>query len=380
MNQTATPDEADRHPATQVRRHLLIGTGAIARAHASAVAAERPRAAVTYAVDVDQTRAAEFAARHDVPRWGTDLAEALDTRPDLAHICTPPGSHVPLALQCLQAGVPVLLEKPPALSLAEMDELLAASEHTGVDVAVVFQHRFGPAGRRLSRLLAEGALGRPLVATCDTLWFRAPEYFAVPWRGKWEVEGGGPTMGHGIHQFDLLLTLMGRWSEVSAMAGRLARDTATEDVSTALVRFDNGALATLVNSLLSPRQTSALRIDTERATVEVEHLYGYTDTDWRLTPAPGEEAVLDLWQVGDGDVTSGHPHQLAEILNAMDAGEPLPVTLREARDTLELIAAIYASAFTGAIVRRGEIGPGHPFYTRMDGTGAPWCKTAEVES
>jgi len=59
---------------------------------------------------------------------------------DLAHICTPPGSHIPLAVQCLEAGVPVLLEKPPALSLAQIDELIAVSESTGVDVSAVFQH------------------------------------------------------------------------------------------------------------------------------------------------------------------------------------------------------------------------------------------------
>lgn len=362
-----------------VRRTLVVGTGAIAGAHASAVAHHGDRAAVAQAVDVDETRVEAFAERHGIASWGTDLAAALAERPDLAHVCTPPGTHVPLTVQCLEAGVPVLLEKPPALSLAEMDHLLEVSERTGVDVAVVFQHRFGGAAQHLRRLLADGALGRTHVATCDTLWFRAPEYFAVPWRGSWEIEGGGPTMGHGIHQFDLLLSLLGSWQEVTAMAARQARDTATEDVSLALVRFDDGALASIVNSLLSPRETSTIRVDTERATVEVEHLYGYRAEDWRFTPAPGQEDAADLWRWEDDGRGSGHTHQVGaifDVLDARDRGEdagPLPVSLREARDTLELVAAIYASAFTGQVVRRGDIGPGHPFYERMDGTGAPWA-------
>ncbi len=104
-------------------------------------------------------------------------------------------------------------------------------------------------------------MGRPLVAHCQTTWYRNAEYYAVPWRGRWESEGGGPAMGHGIHQMDLLLDLMGPWSEVRAMAGRLVHDVETEDVSTALVRFESGALATIVNSVLSPDEVSRIRID-----------------------------------------------------------------------------------------------------------------------
>ncbi|GAA2724333.1 Gfo/Idh/MocA family protein [Cellulomonas aerilata] len=366
------------------RRTLIIGTGAIADHHAHAVAQHGDRAVVVAGVDLDASRAQAFAAEHGLPAWGTDLATALagelptadggtTGRPDLAHICTPPGSHVPLALQCLEAGVAVLLEKPPALSLAEMDVLIKASRRTGVQASVVVQHRFGGAGLRAARLLASGQLGRPLVATCDTLWFRGPEYYAVPWRGRWDVEGGGPTMGLGIHQLDLLIALIGPWAEVTAMAARQARDTATEDVSTAVVRFENGALATIASSALSPRQTSHVRVDAERATVEVEHLYGYGDEHWTVTPAPGHEDVARLWATDEPSPDSGHVSQLAFVLDAMDAGEPVPVTLADARGSLELVAAIYASAFTGTRVRRGDIGPGHPFYERMDGTGAPWA-------
>ncbi|MFH9618411.1 Gfo/Idh/MocA family protein [Streptomyces pratensis] len=379
MNEPAPSSQEPLADAEPERCHLVVGTGGIAHAHAAAVAAHRGRAAVVSAVDIDSRRAEAFAAEHGIPHWGTDLAQALQERPDLAHVCTPPGSHVPLALQCIEAGVPVLLEKPPALSLAELDVLLEASGRTGVDVAVVFQHRFGAAGLRLRQLLREGALGRPLVAVCDTMWYRPPEYFAVPWRGKWDVEGGGPTMGHGIHQFDLLLALLGDWTEVSAMAARLARETATEDVSTALVRFDGGALATIVNSLLSPRETSVLRIDTELATVEVEHLYGYSEDDWTITPAPGHESVRDSLAAVAPDTRSCHADQVGAVLDAMDAGAPLPVPLREARDTMELVAAMYASAFTGKTVRKGEIVPGHPFYTRMDGASAPWAEDLSLE-
>lgn len=370
---------------TRLYRAAIVGTGGIANAHAEALAAAPDRIRLTHAIDVDPARASEFAARWSSPEQSviasTDLAEVLaSTRAageplDLVHICTPPQSHFALAAQVLAAGVDVLLEKPPTLSLAELDQLIALEELTGAHVGVVFQHRFGAGAQRLRALLAAepSPLGRPLVAVCNTLWYRDAEYFAAPWRGRWDTEGGGPTMGHGIHQFDLLLATLGPWSEVTAMAGRQARDTDTEDVSMAIVRFANGALATVVNSVVSPRQTSALRFDTEHATIELEHLYGYTDADWTFTPAPGYEELKELWTSDPDAAPSSHSSQVLAILDALDAGQPLPVSATQARGTIELVAALYASAFTGKPVHRGEIDDGHPFAVAMNGSGAAWA-------
>jgi predicted dehydrogenase len=302
-----------------------------------------------------------------------------EERLDLVHICTPPGTHVPLAIAAMRAGVPALVEKPTALSLAEMDELAEVQAETGVPVLTVFQHRYGPAAIRLRHLVATGALGRPLVATCETLWYRDDAYFAVPWRGRWEVEGGGPTMGHGIHQFDLLLSILGPWTEVTAMAARLSRPTNTEDVSMALARFDNGAMATVVNSVVSVRETSRLRFDFEHATVELEHLYGYREADWRFTPAPGHEGLAGLWTVGDEpDAESGHLLQIAAVLDAIAAGTEPGVSLAEARRTLEFAAATYASAFQGRPVSAGEIDAADPFHRGMDGGAVPWMPIKET--
>lgn len=352
----------------------VVGTGGIAAAHADNIAGLGDRAELVAAADVDRSRLDAFCDRWRVPGRHQDLRSLIDrARPDLVHLCTPPGLHKEQALTCLSAGVDVLCEKPPALSLADMDEMAAAEAAGGASFATVFQHRFGSGVARLRSAMAAGALGRPMVAVCDTLWYRPDSYFAVPWRGDWEAEGGGPTMGHGIHQFDLLLSVLGPWEEVTAVAARRARPTATEDLSCAIVRFADGTLATVTNSLLSPRQTSYLRFDFEHATVEVEHLYGYGDDDWRVTAAPGhEEQVATAWEAGPSGRRSGHGAQFAAVLDALEAGEAPPVTLPRSRDTVEFVAAVYASAFERRPVRRGEIGPGSPFHRRMRGDGPPW--------
>ncbi|MEU4423353.1 Gfo/Idh/MocA family oxidoreductase [Actinoplanes sp. NPDC024001] len=351
-------------------RAAVVGTGAIAAAHAQAIQDHPDRVRLTAVADLDADRARTFAEAWHAPAVATDLTALLaGGELDLVHLCTPPSTHAPLARQCLEAGVHVLVEKPPTLSLAELDELAEVSRDTGAHVATVFQHRFGAGAVRLRAMTAAGELGRPLLATCETQWFRDAAYFAVPWRGRWETEGGGPTMGHGIHQFDLLLSVLGPWEQVTAVAARRDRQVDTEDVSMAIVTFADGAVASVVNSVVSPRQTSRLRFDYEHATVELDHLYGYTDADWTVTPAPGHEI---RWEPDPGSPVSGHGGQLSAVLDALDTGAPPPVTLDETRRTMEFIAALYASAFTGAPVRRGEIGPDSPFAARMNGTGAPW--------
>jgi predicted dehydrogenase len=288
--------------------------------------------------------------------------------------------HIDQALECLAAGVHVLSEKPPALSLADFDRLETAQTQGGAQFSCVFQHRFGDASAAAQSLIGGGEFGRPLVARCDTLWYRPDTYWDLPWRGTWNAEGGGPTMGHGIHQFDLLLHLWGPWQEVSAFASKLARNTDTEDVSAAVVRFESGAIATVMNSVISPRETSQLRLDFERATLELEHLYGYDNGHWTLTPAPGSEELSELWQATGANIPSGHGAQYSVILARLAAGQVPPVSLAEAYPTMELAAAIYASSVTGKTISRNEIGEEHPFFTRMDGHLEPWTQAASEKT
>jgi predicted dehydrogenase len=352
----------------------VVGTGGIAGVQADNLRRLDGRARIVAVADVDSDRLAAFADAHAVPHRYGELETLLDNEsPDVIHLCTPPWLHREQAVRCLERGHTVLCEKPPALSLAELAAIAAAEAAGGGRFATVFQHRFGSGAASTRRLVGDPRLGRPLTAVCNTLWLRTDDYFTVPWRGRWETEGGGPTMGHGIHQFDLLLWLLGPWRRVVAVADRIARATATEDLSCAIVTFDSGAVATVVNSLLSPRQTSYLRLDFEHATVELEHLYGYGDSDWTVTPAPGhEEEVTGAWAEGTAGRPSGHAAQFAAVFDALEAGQPPPVTITDTRTTMELVAAIYASAFTGSPVDRGDIRPGSPFYDRMDGSGAPW--------
>ncbi|MEU3790052.1 Gfo/Idh/MocA family oxidoreductase [Streptomyces fructofermentans] len=367
-------------------RAAVVGTGGIASgSHLPALAAlaAEGEAEIVAAVDVDADAVKRFCAAGGVPHGYTDLDRMLaEQRPDLVCVCTPPALHREQTVAALRAGAWVWCEKPPVPSLADFD---AVQAHEGVEggpyAAVVFQHRFGSGARHVRRLIAERAMGRPLVAHCQTTWYRNADYYAVPWRGRWETEGGGPAMGHGIHQMDLLLDLLGPWSEVRAMAGRLVHDVQTEDVSTALVRFESGALATVVNSVLSPDEVSRIRVDCERATVELTHLYGHRNADWRVTPAPGVPAgEAAAWRDFGPDVPSSHLAQLRDLVASMRAGERPRSSGVDGRASLELVSALYKSAFTDTTVRAGGIGPGDPFHTALHGGAPGWAPPRHEEA
>ena len=351
----------------------VVGTGGIAAIHAGDLARLADRALITVAVDPDPHRLEAFCERWSVPRRFPSVEAMLEAipdsgLPDLVDLATPPGLHAAQSIACLDRNLTVLCEKPPALNLAELDEIAAAERAGSGRFAGIVQHRFGSGARTLRALVRDGRLGTPMTAVCHTLWFRPDDYFQVPWRGRWEVEGGGPTLGHGIHQMDLLISILGPWRRVVAVADRRARPTETEDVSAAIITFQNGAVATVVNSLVAPRETSYLRFDFEHATVELEHLYGYSDEDWQVTPVPGMEAAVEqAWRSHPSGVASGHRAQFTAVLDAIDAGSPPPVAIDELRSTMDLITSIYASAFTGRPVEAGEIGPGSPYYRHMHG-------------
>jgi predicted dehydrogenase len=262
----------------------------------------------------------------------------------------------------------------------------------------VFQHRHGSAGLRAADLLGRGVIGRPLVAVCETLWFRPLSYFDPEWRGTWVGEGGGPTLGHGIHQIDLLLHLLGPWRTIDATAVRLDRPVEFEDVSLASVVFESGAVATVINSLLSPRELSRIRIDTSGGTLEVNHVYGYSDKDWTFYPAPDatkaatlgldpgvrksaaaaaasssseDAAAADPWIASAGeDVPSNHEAQITHLVDDLLSGRPHSTTLASTRSTMEFVTALYASAITGATLHRCNLTPNHPFYKALNG-GTP---------
>jgi predicted dehydrogenase len=367
----------------------IVGCGTIARAHALSYQ-NNAHVELVGVVDIDPVRAAAFAAGYGTTAYRS-CHELVDHQPDLVSVATPPGNHTEVAVELLESRCSVLLEKPPTTNLADMDVLDDAEKQSSGSVYVVFQHRHGSGARRAHHLLQSGALGSPQVAVCETLWYRPDSYFLPEWRGNWAGEGGGPTLGHGIHQIDLLLHLMGSWETVDGRAARIARPVEFEDVSLAILTFANGAVGTVVTSLLSPRELSRIRVDTTGGTLEVNHVYGYSDADWSWTPAPdattaaslgrdpglpdaggaghrGSAGSEDIWAASAGtDRPSNHAAQIDQLVDDMLAGRRHDTTLASTRPTMEFITALYASSIKRETVHRRDLTSADRFYHSLNG-------------
>lgn len=351
----------------------VVGAGGIgAAAHLPAVTGLPDVAELVAIVDLDEGRRTEAGAKFGTQNLYADLALMLEEqKPDLVVVATPPHLHEPLAIQALEAGAWVFCEKPMTGSLESADRILAAEAATGNWCVTVSQFRYAGGSRQVRNALRDGRWGRPLLGVAHTSWYRGPEYWDIPWRGKFATEFGGATTTQAHHAIDLLLWLMGGdWASVSAIASTLSRPIEVEDASVATVQFADGALGTLLSTVLSHNQVTKLQVMAERATIDLDTLYMPMLDEWSLrqVDADGATQVVQGW-VEPEEPVQAHRAQLADILTHWRAGEQPELTVAEARSTLEFLTALYKSSHVGAPVHRGEIVAGDPFYSVLDAGG-----------
>lgn len=353
-------------------RIAVVGAGGIgAAAHLPAVTALPEECELVAIVDLDEARLSAAVEQFGPTRGYADIGEMLATeRPDITIIATPPHLHEPLAIQAMRAGSWVFSEKPLTGSLASADRLRAAEQQTGQWCVTVSQFRYSGGSRQVRDALASGRWGRPLVGIAHTSWYRGPDYWEAAWRGKFRTEFAGATTSQAHHAIDLLLSLMGSpWEAVSAFSDTLSRPIEVEDASVASVRFESGAFASMVSTVLSHNQETRVQVMAEHATVDLDTLYMPLLEEWsvRETGADGTRTIED-WATLEAPVQA-HRAQLANILAHWREGKAPELTVAEARETLEFLTALYKSAATGDRVLRGEIVAGDEFYEALDAAG-----------
>jgi UDP-N-acetyl-2-amino-2-deoxyglucuronate dehydrogenase len=229
---------------------------------------------------------------------------------------------------------------------------------------VISQHRFDTGLDELRRLLDSGALGALVLGETSTKWYRTQGYYdSAPWRGTWAMDGGS-LMNQGVHYVDLLRWCMGPVTEVTAVCATLAHQVEVEDTALAIVRFASGALGTIVSSTaVYPGFSQRLEITGTEGTVVVEDGRIVSRALRAGPPGPGEPgrpadhvtasagpAAADAAAHPGGIDPASHAAQIADLLRAIDQGRQPSVTGQSARDTLEIVCAVYQSARDGRTV------------------------------
>jgi predicted dehydrogenase len=314
--------------------------------------------------DLNEERLTSVADEFAVPRRSTSFDEVLVMGDvDIVDICTPPTLHFPQAMAALAAGKQVICEKPLVGSLAEVDQLAAAEARSAGRVMPVFQYRYGNGLQKAKRIIDLGLAGKPYLGTVETAWLRDADYYSVPWRGCWETELGGALLTHAIHSHDILSYLMGNVASVFARTATRVNPIEVEDCAVASLALESGALASLAATLGSAKEISRLRLCFEHVTFESSLApYAPGDDPWQIIPTSPEAGARFAAALKDWiPVASRFEGLMASYHQALETAGPLPVTLADARCSLELITALYHSAETAEPVSL-PIVKDHPKY------------------
>ena len=341
-------------------KYALIGCGRISTNHIKA--ALNNKLEIVAVCDIVPDHMENVLAKHgletdaSIKRY-TDYKQMITENViELVSIATESGLHAEIACHCIEQRINVIIEKPIAMSLKDADRIIALSEKEHVKVAACHQNRFNIAVQRMRTALEAGRFGKLSHGSIHVRWNRNQEYYAqAPWRGTW-AQDGGALMNQCIHGIDLL-----RWTfgdEVEEVYGQTRQQfhhyLEAEDVGMAVVKFKNGAIATIegTTNVYPQNLEETLYVFGEKGTVKIGGKLTNNIDVWDFE----DETETDKRNKGLQEATSnvygnGHTSLFADMIDAIKNDRKPYVDAYAGRNALEMILAIYKSQKTGMPVK-----------------------------
>ena len=341
-------------------RLAVVGAGLVGRRHIDAIA---QTAGVELAAIADADPGAASTATSAGAGFYASLTELIAAGNGVEGIvlATPNALHVEQGLECVAAGLPLLVEKPLALTSADAARLVDAADSAGLPLLVGHHRRHNPLIHRAKAVLDAGRLGRLRVLHASCWLYKPDGYFdAAPWR---KAPGAGPVFVNLIHDVDLLRHFAGEVASVQAQTVPSLRGHANEDLAGALLRFAGGALATLsvADAVVAPWSWEMTAAENPVYPRTAESCYWLGGTRAALSLPD-----LTLWRQAEPDwhgpmtseaiaVEPRDPLQCQlEHFAAVIRGDATPlVSGAEGAASLRVIEAIQQSAASGGTVELG---------------------------
>lgn len=220
----------------------IIGCGVILSVHLDSILAFED-AELMMVCDLKEGLARRIGDENGC-RWTTDYMDVLKVEAiDIVHILTPHFLHTPMAVEALNHGKHVVLEKPVGISSAELKELQKVADNRKLTVGVTLQNRFNPTTVKMKEVAESGLLGRLIAAKGILTWSRKDGYYQdSDWRGKLATEGGGLMINQAIHTLDLMEYIGGSIDKLEAVVSNMAHaDIEVEDTAMIGLQYENGA-------------------------------------------------------------------------------------------------------------------------------------------
>lgn len=337
-------------------RFAIIGCGAISKQHiAAALNTGLDIVALCDIVDTGIPALLEMLpeGKRDSVKLYRDYKEMLpELRPDLVAIATGSGVKTRIALDCIDAGSNLIIEKPIALSLADADAIIDAAEAKGIKVCICHQNRLNPAVQAIKEAVDAGRFGRMLHGSARVYWNRDKAYYdAAQWRGTWKSDGG-TLMNQCIHNIDILRWLMGgEVEQVFAYTDRQTHDyMEAEDIGLALVKFKGGAYGVIEGTVnVYPRNLEeTLTLLGETGTVCAGGKSLNIIEEWKFADMDDAEAVKAQFSENPTAMVGlGHTRVYEDVIDAIRNNRKPAISAEDGRSAIELILAVYQSAATG---------------------------------
>jgi len=319
----------------------IIGCGTIFPFHADALADCAP-AELRAVVDIEPGKAEAAAQKYSCKSF-LDYHEVLtDPEIDAVHICTPHYLHCEMAINAMEAGKHVLVEKPMAITREECEKMIRVSEETGKRLGICFQNRYNTTSQAIRALLSSGKAGRILAGKASVTWLRGKDYYtSASWRGSWAQEGGGVLINQSIHTLDLLQWFIGNPVRIKGNTDtRFLQDIIeVEDTAEATIQFDNGVNGFFFATNGYADSPVELQIVCEKAilnlsdNLSVRYKTGETEVITDLHPKTGGKAYYG----------AGHVALIEDFYDSLLSGKPFPVDGNQGISTIRLIQALYKS-------------------------------------
>lgn len=332
----------------------MLGTGLIGLFYTMSLHGQRGRDRVGMVYSRDEAKAKAFADEWQIPRWSTDMADAIrDAGTDVVIIGLPNHLHERAVRLCAEAGKAVLCTKPLARTAAEAKRILDVVEESGIFAGYLEDLVYTPKTLKALESVRSGALGK-------VLWARSRETHSGPhssWFWDMELAGGGAIVDLGCHCIEIVRNFIGkdiRPVEVMCWADTLVHPIKAEDNSIGLVRFENGAMGQFEVSWTF-RGGMDLR-DEVAGTEGTIWLNHFLRTGFEMfTSGAGTGYVAEkadqetgwLFPVGDEVVELGYIDMFTDMFESMEAGREPRETFYDGYIVNAVIDACYRSARSG---------------------------------
>lgn len=341
-------------------RYALIGCGRIAANHIKAVVNNHLEFAAV--CDADSAHMENLLTKHGLEKEPaiaryTDYKKMIEeVHPTLVGIATESGIHAEIALFCIEHGVNCIIEKPIAMSIQDADEIIRRAREKGVKVSACHQNRFNLAVQETRKALQEGRFGTLSHGSVHVRWNRNEGYYEqADWRGKWASDGGA-LMNQCIHGIDLLRWMFG--DEIEEVYGVTRQQfhhyLEAEDLGMAIVKFKNGAIATIegTTNVYPQNLEETLYMFGEKGTVKLGGKSTNNIDVWEFADSRDSDSENQHLQEATSNVYgNGHTSLYADVIEAIEQDREPYVDAVAGRNALELVLAIYKSQKEGVPVK-----------------------------